>query len=234
MNPSAQHILILEIIAFVAMVTDHIGRSGIYPVPGWEIVGRLAFPLFALTFAYNAATYQRCNIKKLLLIGLIALPGTTYLMNLHFWQPNIMFTFPLAWLVFRFFADKQRPGDFLLKPLGLWLGVVILSLGPAYDLRGIAFISTAIWLFSVKQPRERIWIGLACYLFFVSTLAATPGKILPVTGLLGCIYGLVMLVPSREIVRDQSTWWARAGFGKWYVLQAYALCSVKILLAAAK
>lgn len=232
MTFSPRHVLILEVTAFVAMVIDHAAKARIYSMPGWEIVGRVAFPLFAMTFAFNAATYQRCNIRKLVVLGCLAAPGMAYLLGERIWQPNIMFAFPVGWLAFRFFADKQETRSLLLKALGLCLMVSVLSLGSAYDVRGVALIALAIGCFSVARRGVAVLCGVGACLCFASTLLATPYKIVPVTLLLLAIIGLAMCIPAGNVVRRRDTVWDRAGFGKWYVVHAYLLSAFKFGLNA--
>lgn len=226
---SPRHVLIFEIVAFWSMVIDHLGRAHIFDVPGWQILGRAAFPLFAMCFAYNAATYQRCNTRKLVVIGVLAMPATSFLFDLQWWQPNIMFAFPLGWFVFRYFADKQNSVDALWKPLVLCALVAALSLGPAYDFRGILLIAMLLWFFSNRDVNKSIFLAVCCYLFVVGALVTEPDKIIPTTLLLVLIFGLVMKVPPALVTRNRATWWGRTGFGKWYVLHAYTLCAIKLL-----
>lgn len=229
---SSRQVLVLEVIAFWLMVIDHLGRSGIVAVPGWEIVGRLAFPLFAMTFAYNAIVYGRCNVRKLVILGLLAQPAMSVLFGHHLWQPNVIFAFPLAWLVFRYFADKQSERAIWWKPVVLWSAVVVLSLGPSYDIRGIALIVAMLWLFSANRKNNMLFFGLSCCLFVVATLFGEPHKIAPVIVLLGFVICLVLLLPAGQVHRNRASWWGRAGFGKWYVLHAYVLCAMKLMLVA--
>lgn len=227
---SPLHILVLEVIALWAMVIDHLGRAHIYSVWGWEIVGRVAFPLFVMTFAYNATAYRRCNIWKLVVIGLLAMPATSFLFDLQWWQPNVMFVFPVGWFVFRYFADAQRGGAAVWLPLVLCLAVVWLSLGPSYDVRGVAMVAMALGVFAAKTAKSAMYFCICCYLLVVGTLLEEPHKIISVTLLLGSILVLVMMMVSpREVGRSRATWWGRAGFGKWYVVHAYVLCALKWL-----
>lgn len=224
---SARHVLIFEWVAFCAMVIDHLGRTGVLDIPGWAIIGRIAFPLFGLTFAYNAATYQRCNVKKLAILGMLAQPALVYLMNLHWWQPNIMLTFPVGWWVYRFFADRQMSAQVYWKPVGLCVAIAALTVGPTYDVRGVAMIALAIGFFAAQQRGVRVGCGASALGCFVATLAAAPDTIAPVLALLVGVGWAVMRIPGGDVRRKAGGWWRRAGFGKWYVVHLWVLGAIK-------
>jgi len=229
---SPRHVLILECVAFTSMVIDHISHTGLglFRVPGWEVLGRLAFPLFAITFAANAARYQRCNITKLLMIGLVAQPAASVVSGVAVWQLNVMFVFPAGWLVYRYFADHQTPRNILIKPFVLCAAVAFLALGPSYGFQGTFLIAVSLGFFSCRDPRTRKHWAAAVCVAWALTLAQTPALIMPVGALLALAWAVVALVPAGQIERKSVTWWHRAGFGKWYVIQAYALCVAKTLV----
>lgn len=226
---TARRVLIVEWVAFVAMIIDHLGRAHLLDVPGWPILGRIAFPLFAVTFAYNAATYGRCNVRKLLGLGVIAQPAAAYMVGVAWWQPNIMFAFPLGWAVYRYFADKQVGDALFTRSLVLWLAVALLSVGPSYDVRGIGVITLAIAFFATRKRWVRVWSGVGAYLCFAATLAGAPEKIIPVSALLGIVWWMMKWMPSGDVVRDRGSWWYRTGFGKWYVIHVWVLGAAKMV-----
>lgn len=89
--------------AVAAMVVDHVaaafyGRD----VSLWvEIVGRMAFPMFAMVIGYNLARPGVDFLKaakRLALFGFLALPAHSYLFALidGWWPLNVMFTFSVA------------------------------------------------------------------------------------------------------------------------------------------
>ena len=228
---SPRHILILEYVALTSMVIDHLAKTGLFRVPGWEVIGRLAFPLFAITFAANAARYQRCNISKLMLIGLVAQPAASIVSGVAVWQLNVMFVFPAGWLVYRYFADHQTPRNILLKPFVLVAAVAFLATGPSYGFRGTFLIAVLLGFLSCRDSRtRRYWAAAACAACAL-TLAPTPERIIPVGALLALTLAVVALVPAGQVERKRTTWWNRAGFGKWYVVQAYVLCAAKAVAA---
>lgn len=102
-KPSSGSIEAIKWLALAAMVVDHVAAV-FYDrdVPLWaEVVGRLAFPMFAIVIGYNlsrlGADLGRA-LNRLALFGLLALPFHAYLFSIldGWWPLNVMFTFAVA------------------------------------------------------------------------------------------------------------------------------------------
>jgi len=229
MIPFGRQVLWLEWLAFAAMVVDHASRYDIWIVPGWEIVGRLAFPLFAFTFSANAVRYGRCNVIKLVLLGVLAAPGMTYLAPLgHWWQANVLFTFPAGWTLYRYFATPQHGVDLWRTPLLLSILAAWLSLSPAYGVGGMVVVASLCGMWHTTNRRVAIGLALLGYGAFAMSLANIPTAI-AVAALLAAILWSARLLPSGGTSRARTTWWQKAGFGKWYICQAYGLGLLKLM-----
>ena len=229
---TTRHVLILEWVAFWAMVIDHLSRTGMLVIPGWTIVGRIAFPLFGLTFAYNVATYRRCNVNKLALLGVLAQPASMYLMHIQWWQPNVMFTFPVGWWAYRFFVDRQTVAQIYWKTVALSVAIATLTMGPTYDVRGVAMIALAIAFFTAQRRGVQVIYGVSAVGCFVTTLAGAPGAIAPVMALLVGVVWAVMRTSGGDVRRVPGGWWRRAGFGKWYVVHLWVLGAIKAVMGS--
>ncbi|EDN6661291.1 hypothetical protein GRF91_004688 [Salmonella enterica] len=67
----------LKLVAFVAMVLDHVNTASGLNIPLLQAVGRLAFPLFALVWGCNVVRrpVTQAGLNRLWLMALLAQPG---------------------------------------------------------------------------------------------------------------------------------------------------------------
>ncbi|TXH06960.1 MAG: conjugal transfer protein TraX [Candidatus Moraniibacteriota bacterium] len=149
----------LKWIALASMLYDHVVRfllMGPAPAPATAF-GRIAFPLFAFTLAYNLSRpgldggiYRRL-IMRLIGFGLLALPATLYLVQVQ--QLNILFT--LATAVALVWILEQRPLWYSLPIAGIlfaaagtqveygWPGLALMLSFSYFIRRGVTLDSLA-------------------------------------------------------------------------------------------
>jgi hypothetical protein len=82
-------------LAILTMVIDHIGL--LFDIPAYRLLGRWAFPCFALLIGYNSIFHTKnphSYLRRLLILGLISQPVTMWV----FQKPtvNILFTLSLG------------------------------------------------------------------------------------------------------------------------------------------
>lgn len=151
---------LLKWLALVLMTGDHVNKvlfSGSFQ---WlSELGRVAFPVFAVVLAYNAAVDARPGtsgraIRRLLVAGAIVQPF--HALAFGYWLPvNVLFSLALglyvctarsawaaltAWAVLGLFVDYQWTGPALMLGARLWFGartltghvVAAVALGAAY------------------------------------------------------------------------------------------------------
>ncbi|STJ03356.1 type-F conjugative transfer system pilin acetylase TraX [Escherichia coli] len=92
---------VIRLVAFVAMVGDHIATAFQLDMPLLNMAGRCAFPLFALVCGCNMAgkTLRQHSLNRLWLMALLAQPGYWGAFReagLMWWQLNILFTFAVV------------------------------------------------------------------------------------------------------------------------------------------
>lgn len=214
---------ILKWMAFASMVIDHGAKSDLFSMPGWQIFGRLAFPLFALTFAYSAAEKERVDVRRLLVLGCVAQPAFCSVLGMSWYQLNILFLFPAAWYVHQH-LQICRLRDVLLAG-SIFVGAELL-LTASYGAIGVATVAAAIAGWRAKATLRWSWFGLAALGATVSvgdgTAAAAVALI--VAGLLLVAYEIGIAYPQLLVKAGyRRGLWRSAGFGRWYVLHLWLL-----------
>ncbi|MDY7218468.1 TraX family protein [Denitrificimonas sp. JX-1] len=169
----------MKLIGIAAMLADHFNAlvNPDYNQILFEI-GRIAFPLFALTLGYNLARIPSGKIPKimlrLLMFGIVATPVYIILGGglQHWWPLNILFTLSLATTI-----------------------VYLLSL-PTYNRWTVTSRKTALLLFVVVGGLvDYLWLGPALVVVvwrLFSGISAVESTILQV--LLSGLFGLLCVM----------------------------------------
>lgn len=183
----------LKWFAFGSMVVDHLGRLVGVELPGWEVIGRLAFPLFAFVFAYNLArddlhvwagrAYWRLVRWGLLAFGVWASFGIV--------RSNVLLDFAAVLAAVAYVR-------------GVWLGRAVwgsaLCLGlaaviwPEYGLAGVLHLG-AVYL-AVRSPS---WMTAAGWVATLALLASVNGSAWAL--LSGAVLVVGLLLPGVPRVR---------------------------------
>ncbi|EAO6613334.1 hypothetical protein FC944_18785 [Salmonella enterica] len=128
---------VLKLIAFAAMVLDHLNTASGLNDTLLQAVGRLAFPLFALVWGCNIVRrpVTQAGLNRLWLMALLAQPGFWLAFRdtgVQWWQANILFTFAVMGQAVRFMQAPCRCTAFVSL---LALSVYIPASGASYELR---------------------------------------------------------------------------------------------------
>lgn len=124
---------VLKFLALVLMVVDHANRALGPHEPVLLLLGRGAFPLFALLWGYNLAARPvlQAQATRLWLWAVVAQPGYALVMQhdgRDFFDPNILFLFAVVTQALVLASRPMSKGS----PNPLLVGVVLLALWGAY------------------------------------------------------------------------------------------------------
>ena len=207
---------VIRMVAFVAMVLDHLATAFQADVPLLNMAGRCAFPLFALVSGCNLARHalSQSSLNRLWLMALLAQPGYWLAFReagLMWWQLNILFTFAVVIQAARFLQGvTARNGVAAVAALMAYLPLSTAS----YGIPGLVMLAGAL---AVWQVRDILRPGLfAIWLLLVALLNARHGEAMMVSGVL---LTLTVLFCVRGLVPASSV---RLRAGRWFA-PAYAL-----------
>lgn len=207
---------VIRMVAFVAMVLDHLATAFQADVPLLNMAGRCAFPLFALVSGCNMAGHalRQSSVNRLWLMALLAQPGYWLAFReagLMWWQLNILFTFAVVMQAVRF-LQAVTPGRGAAAFVAL-AGYVPLSTA-SYGVAGLLMLAGAL---VICQVRDMLRPGLfAIWLLLVALLNARHGDVMMVSGV---VLTLVVLFCVQGLVPASA---ARLRAGRWFA-PAYAL-----------
>ncbi|MEG1247662.1 MAG: type-F conjugative transfer system pilin acetylase TraX [Citrobacter sp.] len=140
---------VLKLVAFVAMVMDHLNTASGLNDTLLQAVGRLAFPLFALVWGSNIVRHPvtQAGLNRLWLMALLAQPGFWLAFRdtgVQWWQVNILFTFAVMGQAVHFMqAPCNRTAFVFLLALCLYIPVS----GASYALRGLLLLMMSALFF---------------------------------------------------------------------------------------
>lgn len=203
---------IIKTVAMLLMVIDHVNR--IFALGHlWMIwLGRGAFPLFGVVWAYNLMrhpTLRQASLNHLWVWALFAQLGYA-LAGFPWWQGNILFAFAVAGQAIRGCEMKSRLSVSLgLLLVALWLPFAQTSYGVA----GIMMLASARYLFAATSSAERA----ACFLLWCSMVLMLNIEVSPIAAIAGLILSGVALVPVRAINAGVQRFWPRDFFVLFYV-----------------
>ncbi|EOZ9300074.1 type-F conjugative transfer system pilin acetylase TraX [Enterobacter hormaechei] len=203
----------IRMIAFMAMVGDHIATAFQLDMPLLNMAGRCAFPLFALVSGCNMAgkTLRQHSLNRLWLMALLAQPGYWLAFReagLMWWQLNILFAFAVVMQVTRFLqAATVLNGVAAFTAL---VGYLPLS-SASYGLPGLLMLAGALLIWQVRDSLRPALF--AVWLLLVTLLNARHGEVMTLSGVLltltvlFCVHGLVP-TPGRRL--QAGRWFAPA------------------------
>lgn len=190
----------LKLIALMAMCLDHLNTALWWRSAELWMLGRMAFPLFALVWGYNLARrpVSQASLNRLWLWAVIAQPA--YWLALKgsggaFFDLNILFAFAVAgqWV-------KGAQSQFIW-PIMLAV-VLILAYLPlssmSYGVTGIVMLLASFSLFNEWAPRRRkiifgLWAGS------VLAINLSAGLIYALAGLLLSLMVWVSVVQTASV-----------------------------------
>ncbi|HAI4938098.1 TPA: type-F conjugative transfer system pilin acetylase TraX [Escherichia coli] len=213
LNFSALQRDIIRMVAFVAMVGDHIATAFQLDMPLLNMVGRCAFPLFVLVCGCNIAgkTLRQHSLNRLWLMALLAQPGYWLAfrdVGLAWWQLNILFTFAVVMQVALFLQSATaRNGVAAFTAL---MGYIPFS-SASYGIPGLLMLAGALLVWQVRDTLRPALF--AVWLLLVALVNARHGDVMMFSGViltltvLFCVHGLV---PASGRRLQAGRWFAPA------------------------
>ena len=213
LNFSALQRDVIRMVAFVAMVGDHIATAFQLDMPLLNMVGRCAFPLFVLVCGCNIAgkTLRQHSLNRLWLMALLAQPGYWLAfrdVGLAWWQLNILFTFAVIMQVAHFLQSATaRNGVAAFTAL---MGYIPFS-SASYGIPGLLMLAGALLVWQVRDTLRPALF--AVWLLLVALVNARHGDVMMFSGViltltvLFCVHGLV---PASGRRLQAGRWFAPA------------------------
>ncbi|EIV3307499.1 type-F conjugative transfer system pilin acetylase TraX [Escherichia coli] len=213
LNFSALQRDVIRMVAFVAMVGDHIATAFQLDMPLLNMVGRCAFPLFVLVCGCNIAgkTLRQHSLNRLWLMALLAQPGYWLAfrdVGLAWWQLNILFTFAVVMQVALFLQSATaRNGVAAFTAL---MGYIPFS-SASYGIPGLLMLAGALLVWQVRDTLRPALF--AVWLLLVALVNARHGDVMMFSGViltltvLFCVHGLV---PASGRRLQAGRWFAPA------------------------
>lgn len=203
---------VIKTVAMLLMVSDHANFVLSLHQPWMMLIGRGAFPLFGLVWAYNLTRHRvlrQATLNHLWVWALFAQLGYV-LAGFPWWQGNILFAFAVAGQAIRWCETKSR----LSVSLGLLLAAIWLPFAQSsYGLAGIMMLASARYLFAATSSAERA----ACFLLWCSMVLMLNIEVSPIAAIAGLILSGVALVSVRAINAGVQRFWPRDFFVLFYV-----------------
>lgn len=203
LNFSALQRDVIRIVAFMAMVGDHIATAFQLDMPLLNMAGRCAFPLFALVSGCNMAgkTLRQHSLNRLWLMALLAQPGYWLAFSeagLVWWQLNILFTFAVVMQVARFLQAATA-----LNGIAAFTALVVyLPLSSAsYGIPGLLMLAGALLIWQLRDTLRPALFAI--WLLLVALLNARHGDVMLLSGVLltlavlFCIQGVITASDRR-------------------------------------
>ncbi|MEG0211199.1 type-F conjugative transfer system pilin acetylase TraX [Hafnia sp.] len=194
----------LKLIALMAMCLDHLNTAlGWRSVELW-MIGRMAFPLFALVWGYNLTRrpVSQTSLNRLWLWAIVAQPAYWWALkgqDVTFFDLNILFAFAVAgqWV----YGVQSRFIWPSILAVVLFIGYLPLS-SMSYGLAGIVMLLASVGLFHFKQP-ERQWMMRGLWMVSVLALNLSVGLIYALAGLLLSVMVLPVIMQTKTIQVDR-------------------------------
>lgn len=213
LNFSALQRDVTRMVAFVAMVGDHIATAFQLDMPLLNMLGRCAFPLFALVSGCNLAgkTLRQHSLNRLWLMALLAQPGYWLAfrdVGLAWWQLNILFTFAVVMQVALFLQSATAHNG--VGAFTALMGYIPFS-SASYGIPGLLMLAGALLVWQVRDTLRPALF--AVWLLLVALLNARHGDVMMLSGVfltltvLFCVYGLV---PASAERLQAGRWFAPA------------------------
>ena len=170
---------ILQLLAIVSMIIDHVGYYFFPSVDIFRIIGRLAFPLFAFGIAEGLIhTHSRKKyLFRLTLVGIIS-QIVIILLNLAFNDNaglNIFFTLITGFI--SVIIIEKKP---FLWPVVLFLAALAEVLGSDYGAVGVGLILAFYFIqkhFKANKPLRLVFLTVSIILTAITLVTFQPWQI---------------------------------------------------------
>lgn len=195
---------VLKLIALIAMCLDHLNTA-----LGWKsaelwMVGRMAFPLFALVWGYNVARrpISQASLNRLWLWAVVAQPAYWLALKgqgVIFFDLNILFAFVVSGQLIRAW-QVRREWAVLSALVGLAVYLPLSSM--SYGLVGVVMLLASVGLFHFKQL-ERQWMMRGLWMVSVLVLNLSVELIYALAGLLLSLMVWFAVMQTKTVQVDQ-------------------------------
>jgi len=193
----------VRVVAFVAMVLDHLATAFQADVPLLNMAGRCAFPLFALVSGCNLAGHalRQSSLNRLWLMALLAQPGYWLAFRdagLMWWQLNILFTFAVVMQVACFLQAATVLNG--VAAFAALVGYLPFS-SASYGISGLLMLAGALLIWQVRDSLRPAMFAI--WLLLVALLNARHGDVMMLSGVvltlvvLFCVHGVVPVSGRR-------------------------------------
>lgn len=203
---------VIKTVAMLLMVIDHVNRIFALDHLWMMWLGRGAFPLFGVVWAFNLMRHPallQASLNHLWVWALFAQLGYA-LAGFPWWQGNILFAFAVAGQAIRWCETKSRLSIVLgLLLVTLWLPFAQTS----YGLAGIMMLVSARYLFAATSSAERAGF----FILWCSMVLMLNIEVSPIATLAGLILSGVVLALTRFIRAGVQRFWPRDFFVLFYV-----------------
>lgn len=195
---------VLKWVGLACMVVDHLGRFASVPVPGWQSIGRFAFPCFGVALASQVPA---CRLRvvglRLLVVGLGVVPLQSLVVG-HV-VLSVLFTLGLG-----LFVADALSGCVTAEGAVVLAGSFVASLFVEYGSGGVLLVAGG-WL-SYSLRRQLLGFSMLCVAFALLVRRGGAFVGLPLAAVLLYCYSPGVVVPR-----------ARHAFIWFYILQWPAL-----------
>lgn len=203
---------VIKTVAMLLMVIDHANRIFALNYPWMMWLGRGAFPLFGVVWAYNLMRHpvlQQTSLNHLWVWALFAQLG--YVMaGFSWWEGNILFVFAVTGQAIRWGEMKSRLSISLgLLLVALWLPFAQTS----YGLAGILMLASARYLFAATSSAERA----ACFILWCSMVLMLNIEVSLIAVMAGLMLSCATLGAVKFIDVRCPRFWPRDFFVLFYV-----------------
>lgn len=203
---------VIKTVAMLLMVIDHVNRIFALDHRWMMWLGRGAFPLFGVVWAYNLMRHpalRQDSLNHLWVWALFAQLGYA-LAGFPWCQGNILFAFAVAGQAIRWCEMKSRLSIVLgLLLVTLWLPFAQTS----YGLAGIMMLVSARYLFAATSSAERAGF----FILWCSMVMMLNIEVSPIAAIAGLILSAVVLALSRLICTSVQRFCPRDFFVLFYV-----------------
>lgn len=209
---------LLKYLAFGAMVLDHGQKGGLWSLPDWlGSVGKLAFPLFMLTFALAVGQAGTCRTGRLLVLATVAQPAFMAIFGAAWYDLNALFVFVAGYWLYQLCKDGHFGHWFVA--IGFLAACHVVFKAQSGGLFWPVSVALAICATSTQNSRVSglWWVAAIGSWMTLRDL----GQSIEVLAVLGSIVFIVRLMPARLKL-------PRCEFGIAYGAHLLTICCISI------
>lgn len=185
----------LKIIAVICMLCDHFGDAIIKPFSFFNVIGRIAFPIFAfqITEGYIHTKDLKKYFKRLIIFAILSqIPFMLFLST--FTSPftlNIFFTLLLGLL--SIYIYNKIPNKFLAIVIGIIISILAEIINVDYGAWGVIIIMI-FYIFKDKKVIMSLLYILSCFIKYLPYLLKYNFHYIYLLLLLGTAFSIFFII----------------------------------------